>query len=286
MPERSGRAFAQVKSRPDVCPRAGLRCFAASSRSFHVGRILCILLDAVSAGTRRFDIRCVGRSLERLLGGVFFSSRMPKEVIMTAKPRLRFAVALAPVVALSWGLEASAQGISRPEREFESPAILVMGWPPIRVELKLKPEQVEQLKDLALEYRNELSQERDRAGIDLRALRNASPEEKQQKTEQMHEITKKVAGSFEAKVNEILNKAQRVRLREVWLQRADVNALEQPDVAKELGLTKEQTNRLAVISKDADGKVRQLLLGNEDRRKLLPKVQEIRRDQSVRALKF
>jgi len=241
-------------------------------------------LDAVSAGTRRFDIRCVGRSLERLLGGVFFSSRMPKEVIMTAKPRLRFAVALAPVVALSWGLEASAQGISRPEREFESPAILVMGWPPIRVELKLKPEQVEQLKDLALEYRNELSQERDRAGIDLRALRNASPEEKQQKTEQMHEITKKVAGSFEAKVNEILNKAQRVRLREVWLQRADVNALEQPDVAKELGLTKEQTNRLAVISKDADGKVRQLLLGNEDRRKLLPKVQEIRRDQSVRAL--
>ena len=68
------------------------------------------------------------------------------------------------------------------------------------------------LRIFSEDYRDEQRQEMETAGIDFRALRDASAEERKAKMAQVADVNKKVNDKFQPKLAEILDKTQNGRL--------------------------------------------------------------------------
>ncbi|HVX13956.1 MAG TPA: hypothetical protein VHC22_22420 [Pirellulales bacterium] len=101
-----------------------------------------------------------------------------------------------------------------------------------------------------------------------------SDEERQKRMDEMRKRGEEV----QAKVNKILKPEQSARLKQLSLQQQGVNALTRPEVAKDLGLTKEQEEKLTAIQEAARPQRREgggfQNLSDEERQKLFTEMRE------------
>ena len=136
----------------------------------------------------------------------------------------------------------------------------LLGNAAVQKELAVSEEKVEKLKDIASDAQQEFREKLTESGIDFQGLRDLSPEEREKKMVEIRsksaEIQKTVNETFMPKVAEILDKAQVTRLREIAIQAAYASALSDAGVVKDLGLSKEQQDKIAAIDKDFSGKMR------------------------------
>jgi hypothetical protein len=135
----------------------------------------------------------------------------------------------------------------------------LLNSPAVQKELAVSGEKVDKLKDIAGDVRQERQEKMTEAGIDFRSLRDLSDEEREKKTAEFRtkgaEIQKSINDTFMPKVAEILDKAQLTRLHEIAIQAAYASALSDAGVVKDLGLSKEQQDKIEAIDKDFSGKL-------------------------------
>jgi predicted nucleic acid-binding Zn-ribbon protein len=152
-------------------------------------------------------------------------------------------------LCLALGLTSFAWG----QGQFQ-PSVLgpVLSNPEVQKELKLSEEQIGKLKDA-------LNKVIEKYKDDFAKLQKMSPEEQQKKMRSLIDDSHKaMAGILEAK--------QMKRLKQIEWQIAGVNALQDPDLQKELKLSDEQKKKLDGLFTDANKKVQQLLQTRETSR--------------------
>ena len=129
----------------------------------------------------------------------------------------------------------------------------------VQQELKLTDQQKQQLEQLGEQWREK-----------MRGLRDLPPEERRQKGEGMRaEVEKQLAT--------ILNEQQMKRLKQIALQVEGYAALERPEIADQVGLTKEQRQKIRDILRQAGEKRREAFQqGQGDRQAAFQRMREIR----------
>jgi len=129
----------------------------------------------------------------------------------------------------------------------------------VQQELKLTDQQKQQLEQLGEQWREK-----------MRGLRDLPPEERRQKGEGMRaEVEKQLAT--------ILNEQQMKRLKQIALQVEGYAALERPEIADQVGLTKEQRQKIRDILRQAGEKRREAFQqGRSDRQAAFQRMREIR----------
>lgn len=151
----------------------------------------------------------------------------------------------------------------------------IAGNPAVQKELNLKPEQVEKLKDVTQDVREEFMSALQSAGID----RDTPPEERAKK---MAEVQKGIKDKFLPKLAEALDKAQLARVHEIAIQAAGAQALLDADVQKDLSITGEQKEKLASINKDFAGKLAGLGRGGDPAERQ-SKMHELSEEQTAKS---
>ncbi|HWB12761.1 MAG TPA: hypothetical protein VG826_26280 [Pirellulales bacterium] len=136
-------------------------------------------------------------------------------------------------------------GFGRVENRLGGPAlgtpVDLLRRPRVCKELAIGDEQMQQIEEAFAPLRE--------AGGDFREAQNLSPEDRRARAE---EISKKAIAANKLvaeKVDGILNPDQRARLKQLWVQSQGAYALKKPEVAKELGLTQEQQDKIGEILK-------------------------------------
>jgi Spy/CpxP family protein refolding chaperone len=131
--------------------------------------------------------------------------------------------------------------------------------PQVQQELKLTDQQRQRLEQLGEQWREK-----------MRGLRDLPPEERRQKVEGMRaEVEKQLAT--------ILNEQQMKRLKQIALQVEGYAALERPEIADQVGLTKEQRQKIRDILRQAAEKRREAFQqGQGDRQAAFQRMREIR----------
>ncbi len=151
-------------------------------------------------------------------------------------------------------------------------AMLVQS-PKVQQELKLTDEQRQKLQELVEQLREKMRG----AG---QKLREAPPEERQKQLQAMREEVEKQLAT-------VLNERQGKRLKQIALQVEGYAALGRPEVAKQVGLTEEQTLKVRDVLQQAREKGRELFQQRPpDRQAIRQKLQEIRRwvDEQIQPL--
>jgi hypothetical protein len=124
----------------------------------------------------------------------------------------------------------------------------------VQKDLGVKEDQTSKLKDLSDDINDERRQLVEGAGIDFRGLRDLSGEEREKRMAEiqtkMKDISKQINDKFRPQLEKTLSKDQLARLQEIAIQAAGPQALEDANVAKDLGLSKEQQDKIAGIDKD------------------------------------
>ncbi|MFA0766591.1 MAG: hypothetical protein BDTLLHRC_001544 [Candidatus Fervidibacter sp.] len=131
--------------------------------------------------------------------------------------------------------------------------------PQVQQELKLTDQQRQQLEQLGEQWREK-----------MRGLRDLPPEERRQKVQGMR-------AEVEKQLSQILNEQQMKRLKQIALQVEGYAALERPEIADQVGLTKEQRQKIRDILRQAGEKRREAFQqGQGDRQAAFQRMREIR----------
>ena len=158
--------------------------------------------------------------------------------------------------------------------------LMVVGNAAVQKDLGLSEENADKVKEITDDVRQEMQEQIAGSGIDFQALRDLQPEERQKSMAEiqtkMAEISKNINDKFLPKINEILDKNQQKRLHEIAVQAAGSAALEDAGVAKDLGLSKDQTDKIKSIVKDFAGKTR-AIPRDADRTERMAKMAELRK---------
>ena len=129
----------------------------------------------------------------------------------------------------------------------------------VQQELKLTDQQKQQLEQLGEQWREK-----------MRGLRDLPPEERRQKVQGMR-------AEVEKQLSQILNEQQMKRLKQIALQVEGYAALERPEIADQVGLTKEQRQKIRDILRQAGEKRREAFQqGRSDRQAAFQRMREIR----------
>lgn len=162
---------------------------------------------------------------------------------------------------------------------FGSPLALV-GQEVVQKELKLSEEQVEKAKKVADESAAEMRKEMEGVFGDIGEL---PPEERRAKMEagreKMQAAMKKLQEKYRPKLAEVLDKPQMERVVQIARQAQGVAALQDESVAKDLSLSKDQTEKLKKV--EAERREKLSGLSFEDMRS---KGREIRETYDTQAL--
>jgi hypothetical protein len=138
----------------------------------------------------------------------------------------------------------------------------LVGNAAVQKDLGVSEDKADKLKDISGDVRQEFMEEIQGAGIDMRGAQDLQGEEREKKMAEnrakMAEIQKTINDKFMPKLAEILDKTQMTRLHEIAIQQAGPSALKDAGVVKDLGLSKEQQDKIAAIEKDFSGKLRGL----------------------------
>jgi Spy/CpxP family protein refolding chaperone len=155
---------------------------------------------------------------------------------------------------------------------FNNPVGL-LGMPEVQKELKLSEEQTKEVGE-ALAALNP-----GRGGFNFQELQNLSEEDRQKRMDEMRKKAEESMKAAEEKMNKILKPEQLARLKQLSLQRQGSMALTRPEVAKDLGLTKEQQEKIQEIQASArpqGGRQNFQDLSDEERQKLFAEANERR----------
>jgi len=195
---------------------------------------------------------------------------------------------LASIVALSFTVasarDAFAQrgGFGRPQGP-----LMIAGNEAVQKDLGVKPEQTDKIKDLVADVREEMQSEFASTGIDFQGLQDLSREERQKRMAEiqtkMAEINKKINDKFMPKLNEILDKGQQTRLKEIALQAAGPAALQEADVVKALALSSEQQEKLKKLSTEMGEKRTAAFTAGGDREEQRAKATAIAKEHGEKA---
>ena len=125
--------------------------------------------------------------------------------------------------------------------------LMVVGNKAVQKDLGLSEENAAKIKEITDDVNQERQEQLAGSGIDFQGLRDLQGEEREKRMAEiqtkMAEINKNINDKFLPKINEILDKNQQKRLHEIAIQAAGSAALEDSGVAKDLGLSKDQTTR-------------------------------------------
>ncbi len=131
--------------------------------------------------------------------------------------------------------------------------------PQVQQELKLTDQQKQQLEQMGQQWREK-----------MRGLRDLPPEERRQRVEAMR-------SEVEKQLSTILNDQQMKRLKQIALQVEGYAALGRPEIAEQVGLTKEQRQKVGDILRQAAEKRREVFQqGQGDRQAAFQRMREIR----------
>ena len=120
--------------------------------------------------------------------------------------------------------------------------MIIINYPSVRRELALTSDQTERVEhlwaDYRMAYRDEMVKVRD--SDEPRLVGQA-------RIKQIRAIEAKVEVAFRPKIAEVLDAKQQARLAQIAIQCASFHALQDAEVVKSLGLTKDQQGKIAAI---------------------------------------
>jgi Spy/CpxP family protein refolding chaperone len=157
--------------------------------------------------------------------------------------------------------------------------VTLAGNEAVQRELGLGESEIGKLRELREQYQAAMREEISSSGVDFQNLQNLSGEERQKMREKMTAATRKVNDTYEPKLKEILTADQYKRLKEISIQAAGAGALSDPAVAKELGLTEEQTKKIAAIREEYAEKQRGLF-GQGGGQDAFARIRELREEEA------
>jgi hypothetical protein len=163
--------------------------------------------------------------------------------------------------------------------------LMIVGFKAVQKDLGLSEDNAAKVKEITEDVRQEMQEQFAGSGIDFQGLRDLQGEEREKRMAEiqtkMAEINKNINDKFMPKINEILNKDQQKRLHEIAIQAAGSAALEDAGVAKDLGLSKDQTNKVKSIVKDFAAKQR-AIPRDTDRSERAAKTAELREEENAK----
>jgi hypothetical protein len=121
----------------------------------------------------------------------------------------------------------------------------LLNMPEVRKELNTSDEQNKEVDDV-LAKANEA-----RGSFNPQDFQNLSDEERQKRGEEMRKKMEEANKAAEEKVGKILKPEQLARLNQLVLQRQGITAATRPEVAKQLGLSQEQVDKIQKIQEES-----------------------------------
>jgi hypothetical protein len=184
-------------------------------------------------------------------------------------------VAFGLVAALSAPVMAQGQGRGGFGMMGGGGPVALLANPGVQKELKLDSEQVEKATALATSTREKMTGLRDQ----LQGLQGQEANAKRQ--ELMKPINEEAMKSAHA----FLKPEQVKRLHEIALQQQGANALNDPAIAKKLGITDEQAAKVKTILADSQSEMRELFQSaGDDRQAAMAKVQTLRKETNTKVM--
>lgn len=161
--------------------------------------------------------------------------------------------------------------------------LMLLGVPEVQKELKMTPDQVSKLETKQPEARRAVNDLVQKAG-GMEAMRNMKTEDREKLADQMRAVQSKA-------VAEILDADQQKRFRQLELQQTGLLAFFRKDVADELNLTREQSDKIRGIQRDQQREMRDVRqdadprnMTREDRQKWQAKMTEMRKASLEKAV--
>ncbi len=193
------------------------------------------------------------------------------------------------------------------DRERPGPPLAEMGLfgilrdKKVQEELDLTEEQIEKLKTLGQKLRGEMRQRSTNMRQQWDKIRDLTPEQRRAKLKELREKADEDMekardrwaermATVKKELAEILQSAQLERLEQIHLQWRGIRAIEDPDVAKALGITDEQKEKLEALRKEIAEKRQELFrslqdLSREERRETMrAKTTELMKDAEQKLL--
>jgi hypothetical protein len=194
-------------------------------------------------------------------------------------------LSLAGVATLALVLVTSSNAQAQFGRNFRIPPvvqdIMMMSSAEVQKELTLSPEQTKSVNDIATEMRTTAMEI-------MSGLQDLTPEEQKEELANVMKMVTEEAKNLQVQVDEILDDKQTARMKELSLQRRNVEALEDKEVAESLKLTEEQGKKLIDIRNEAadkqDAIIQEAIKSGGDRSKIREKIEELRKELGDKAL--
>jgi hypothetical protein len=156
----------------------------------------------------------------------------------------------------------------------------LVGIPEVQKELKIDGDQKALLDDLLLDLRDQMRELWTGIGFG----EDLTQEERQDRMEQAREKSEDIGKKGEEMVAMILEPTQMERVNQLQLQREGIQAFARPEVAKKIGLTEEQRDKMSLLRDEVSQQMRQAFQGfqgfrdlsSEERREAFAKMREQR----------
>ncbi|HWB11524.1 MAG TPA: hypothetical protein VG826_20000 [Pirellulales bacterium] len=117
--------------------------------------------------------------------------------------------------------------------------------PEVRKELSVSDEQGKEIDDVLA------AQRESRGGFNFQELQNLSDDEREKRMDEMRKKGEEAEKTAQEKLDKILKPEQLTRLNQLALQLQGTRALARPDIAKQIGLSQEQQDKIQKIQEDA-----------------------------------
>jgi hypothetical protein len=127
-----------------------------------------------------------------------------------------------------------------------SPALLLR-MPEVQKEIGIRDEQKKELDGLQELLRSTSG------GFNFQELQSLGQEERRQRLEEFRKKSQETNRQVDEKLRQILDAKQLERLNQLRLQREGIAAFNRPEIAKQLGLTTEQGDKIRKIQTDGAG---------------------------------
>ena len=154
---------------------------------------------------------------------------------------------------------------------------MLLATPEVRKELGTSDEQNKQIDGLLEDLQEQMRASG--GNINFQELQNLSQEERQKRIEEARKKRDENGKKTDEKLSKILEPKQTERLKQLRMQREGAGAFGREEIAKELGLSKEQQDKIRKIQEDSrpqggGGAANVQNLSDEERRELRTKMQE------------
>ncbi len=157
---------------------------------------------------------------------------------------------------------------------------ILLNMPTVQKELELVDDQKDKIKDAGEKMMSSMRE----AGEGMTPPPpDMTQEERQKWMEEMGKKMQPIQEKFNKALESILLPKQAKRLKEIALQMAGVQALNDKQVQEDLKLSTEQVDKIKTINEDAGKKIRELFEGG-DFQSAFPKIREIRQDTEKQLL--